>query len=68
VTPQIHELAAENANRCLKRGVTTSAIDILICTVAAVEGMAVFSTDPDIERISRVLAIKLHKPRDSHAS
>lgn len=64
LTPAVHERAAENANYCRKRGVETYTVDMLICTVAQIESMPVFSTDPDIARIARLLLLKLHEPRE----
>lgn len=62
------ETAAECANKCLDKGVITSSIDVLICTVAYIEGIAVFSSDPDLKRICEVLKVKFHEPRGSDES
>lgn len=59
----VHESAAELANECLNRGVVTAFVDILICTVAKIEDFAVFSSDPDIERICRIVSVVQHAPR-----
>jgi predicted nucleic acid-binding protein len=68
LTPAVHERSAENANYCRKRGVETYTVDILICTVAQVESMPVFSTDPDIARIAKLLSLRMHEPREFPAA
>lgn len=65
VDTAVHELAAENHNTCLSRGVIPTAFDMLICTVARIESMAIFSTDPDMDRICKILNVQLHEPREA---
>ena len=62
-TQETYELAAEFSNRCRKKGMATTTVDVLICAFASEFGMAVFSTDPDIARIGKFLSVKLHQPR-----
>ncbi len=58
-----YEAAAKANNECRARGVGVTAVDILICAVAARREWTIFSSDPDFERYAKVLPITLHKPR-----
>ena len=58
-----YEAAAKANNDCRARGVGVTAVDILICAVAARREWTIFSSDPDFERYAEVLPISLHKPR-----
>ena len=55
------EKAAEFSNMCRQRGVQGSTIDFLICAVASLEKLVIFTTDKDFERYKKYLAIKLMK-------
>jgi predicted nucleic acid-binding protein len=59
------ESGAEFFNTCRKKGIQGSHTDFLICAVAALESMAVFTTDHDFTRFSKVLPVTLHHPRPS---
>ncbi|MGB7157173.1 MAG: PIN domain-containing protein [Tepidisphaeraceae bacterium] len=54
-----HERAAEFYNTCRTHGVQGSSTDFLICAVADMEQMQVFTTDDDFERYARHLPIDL---------
>lgn len=56
------ERAAQYFNRCRERGVTGSAIDLLICAVAVRYDVAVYTTDTDFQRYARILNVELHVP------
>jgi predicted nucleic acid-binding protein len=58
-----YDAAAKANNDCRARGVGVTAVDILICAVAARREWTIFSSDPDFERYAEVLPISLHKPR-----
>ncbi len=58
-----YEAAAKANNDCRASGVGVTAVDILICAVAARREWTIFSSDPDFERYAEVLPISLHKPR-----
>ncbi len=58
-----YEAVAKANNDCRARGVGVTAVDILICAVAARREWTIFSSDPDFERYAEVLPISLHKPR-----
>ncbi len=60
ITTEDHEAAAKASNDCRAKGIAISVVDILICAVAQRRGMAVFTTDPDFERYSRGLDLRLH--------
>ncbi len=51
--------AAEFSNQCRKKGVQGSAIDFLICAVAAVEELQILTTDSDFLRYAKHLPIRL---------
>lgn len=55
-----HETAAEAHNLCRAKGVAGSAIDFLLCAVAARRGIPIFTTDGDFVRYATVLPISLH--------
>jgi predicted nucleic acid-binding protein len=52
--------AAKLGNACYAKGVAPSVVDMLICAVAIRQGWEIFSTDPDFERYSRILGLRLH--------
>ena len=51
--------AAEFSNICRQKGVQGSTIDFLICAVANIENLIVFTTDKDFENYQKYLPIKL---------
>ena len=51
--------AAEFSNICRKRGIQGSTIDFLICAVANLENLIIFTTDKDFENYKKHLPIKL---------
>jgi hypothetical protein len=55
-----HERAAAFFNACRSRGITPTAIDMLICALASRHDLAVFTTDRDFTRYAEVLPIVLH--------
>jgi predicted nucleic acid-binding protein len=58
-----YETAAGFFNRCRARGVTGSAIDLLICAVSHRARAPVYTTDSDFRRYHLLLGIRLHRPR-----
>ena len=54
-----HERAAEFYNMCRTRGVQGSATDLLICAVADLERLQIFTTDGDFQHYARHLPIEL---------
>ncbi|MFZ0522162.1 MAG: PIN domain-containing protein [Candidatus Acidiferrales bacterium] len=59
-----YESAAKASNQCRAKGLSVSAVDILICAVALGRNWNIFTTDPDFENYTRILPVRLHKPRD----
>ena len=57
------ETAAEFSNRCRRHGVQGSNTDFLICAVASLERISIFSTDKDFQHFAKHLPIVLHKVR-----
>lgn len=53
------EKAAEFGNICRSKGVRGSTIDFLICAVAYVENLIIFTTDKDFENYKEFLSIRL---------
>ena len=53
--------AAEFNNICRSKGVQGSTIDFLICAVASIENLIVFTTDKDFNNYKKYLPIKLVK-------
>lgn len=56
-----HEDAALFYNRCRGRGIQGSAVDFLICAVAARRDLPILTVDRDFPRYSSLLPIKLHR-------
>ncbi|MGH7899462.1 MAG: PIN domain-containing protein [Candidatus Binatia bacterium] len=64
-----YETAARFFNRCRSRGVTGSAIDLLICAVASRTGAPIYTTDSDFRRYAELLGLHLHHAaRSQHAA
>jgi predicted nucleic acid-binding protein len=55
------EKAAEFSNICRGKGIQGSTIDFLICAVAYLENLIIFTTDKDFENYKKLLSIKLIK-------
>lgn len=55
--------AAKLGNACRAKGVSVSLVDILLCAAALGRGWEIFSMDPDFQRYSRVLGVRLHVAR-----
>ena len=58
-----YEEAAECHNRCRARGVQGSNTDFLLCAVALVRRLSIYSTDRDFERYAAILRVKVHHAR-----
>jgi len=58
-----HERAAEFGNTSRANGISGSPIDLLICSIAVSNALAVFTTDRDFERYASVLPVRLHETR-----
>jgi predicted nucleic acid-binding protein len=58
-----YEEAARCHNDCRAAGVAGSPIDFLICAVARVRRLAIFTVDRDFQLYSKTLGLSLHKPR-----
>ena len=55
------ETAAEFSNICRRKGIQGSTIDFLICAVAYMENLIIFTTDKDFENYKKYLSIQLIK-------
>jgi len=55
------EKAAEFSNICRGKGIQGSTIDFLICAVAYLENLIIFTTDKDFENYEKFLSIRLIK-------
>jgi hypothetical protein len=60
-----YETASRFFNRCRSRGVTASAIDLLICALSSRIHSPVYTTDSDFQRYAELLGLKLHHPARS---
>lgn len=58
-----YEAAAACFNRCRSRGVQGSNTDFLLCAVALRLDAAILTTDKDFDHFTKILRIKLHRPR-----
>jgi hypothetical protein len=54
------ERAAECCNLCRMHGVQGSGTDFLLCAVAQLERLSIFTTDADFQRYARYLSIRFH--------
>jgi predicted nucleic acid-binding protein len=59
------EDAARAFNTCRRRGISGSAIDLLLCAVAMRRELALLTTDPDFERHAQHLPLTLYKAKKS---
>ena len=60
-----YERAAEFYNVCRQNGVQGSNTDYLICAVAAVRDLTIFTTDLDFQRYRDYIPIALHQAREA---
>lgn len=60
IAPEDYVEAAKLGNACYAKGVAPSVVDMLLCAVANRQGWEIFTTDPNFERYSRILALRLH--------
>lgn len=58
-----YENAAEMSNRCRQQGVATTSVDMLLCAIAARSNLAIFTTDHDYPRYSKILSLRLFGTR-----
>ena len=56
-----YEKAAEFCNICRSKGIQGSIIDFLICAVAYLENLVIFTNDIDFKNFSRYLPIEIMK-------
>lgn len=56
---ETHELAARLADRCQRKGVTTSAVDVLIAQLAIERDCTLLTADSDFHSIARCVRLKL---------
>ena len=61
--PCAYECAARFFNQCRTRGVQGSHIDFLICALADVHQVPIFTLDADFPRYAEVCGVDLHRPR-----
>ncbi len=58
------EMAADFSNQCRKHGIQGSHTDFLICSVAHLEKLSIYSADGDFEHYAKRLPIHLHRARN----
>jgi predicted nucleic acid-binding protein len=61
LTTEHYEKAAEFCNICRRKGVQGSTIDFLICAVAVMENLVIFTIDKDFENYKKYLPLRLIK-------
>lgn len=62
LTTEDYERAAAIFNDCRKKGIPGSHIDFLICAVALLRGMEIFTLDGDFRQYGKVVDISLFIP------
>jgi predicted nucleic acid-binding protein len=60
ITPEDYIEAAKLGNACFAKGVAPSVVDMLLCAVAIRQVWEIFTTDPDFERYSKILELRLY--------
>jgi len=61
INTESYELAAENFNTCRRKGIQGSHVDFLICAVAELHKLAIFTLDNDFLHYSKHIDIELYK-------
>ena len=61
LTTEHFEKAAEFSNTCRSKGIQGSTIDFLICAVACLDKLEIYTTDKDFESYKKYLPIRLMK-------
>ena len=61
VTTADYTEAAKLGNACRAKGISTSLVDMLLCAVAKRRDWEIFSTDPDFDRYSKLVEMRLHE-------
>jgi predicted nucleic acid-binding protein len=56
-----YERAAEFCNICRRKGIQGSTIDFLICAVAAMDNLIIFTVDKDFDNYKKYLPLRLIK-------
>jgi predicted nucleic acid-binding protein len=56
-----YELAAEYYNNCMKSGIQSSAIDLLICAISVRNKFEIYTEDGDFRLYKKCLPIKLYR-------
>lgn len=65
ILPEDYDQAAAFFNACRGKGFAGTAIDLLICAVAARADAPIFTTDEDFVRYAELLPIRLHKSHET---
>jgi len=60
ILPRDYDRAAAMFNICRTKGLTATAIDLLICAVASRAKVAIFTTDADFDHYAQHLEVHLH--------
>lgn len=58
------ENAAKIYNDCRKKGIQGSQVDYLICAIARVNNISIFTTDKDFSNYNKIVGLKIHKVRE----
>jgi predicted nucleic acid-binding protein len=59
IAPEDYIEGAKLGNACFAKDVAPSVVDMLLCAVANRRGWEIFTTDPDFERYSKILEVRL---------
>ena len=60
IDPGDYVEAARMGNACQAKGVAPSVVDMLLCAVANRHEWEIFTTDPDFERYSKIIEVRLY--------
>ncbi|MDN5938121.1 MAG: PIN domain-containing protein [Salinisphaera sp.] len=66
LTTPDYERASQFFNRCRARGITGSAVDLMICSASVRYQAPIYTTDPDFRHYAQVLGLMLHEPPPNH--
>jgi predicted nucleic acid-binding protein len=57
---ELFEMAAEMFNDCRRRGISASAIDMMVCSASKYYGVEIWTDDPDFTHYKKCIDIHLY--------
>jgi predicted nucleic acid-binding protein len=63
ISTEDYEEAASITNECRAKGISGSAIDLLLCAIAVRRNWPIYTTDEDFVRFAKLLPLEIYKRR-----